>query len=192
VLAALTVGAVAAGAWIGLRRLSGGGTVSPAPDWMVVLLAVALAAGSVRAAGSQLVSDLRHGPSVSEPLPRLPAAVIGYFRAHDQGRPVVLAESYIGYQLAGQADVYPVALPLERARGEARNHPTARRRAVNEALAPGVAPALRHRILDRYRASYVVINRATPPRAQRGLASDPRLQPLLESGSWVVYGVRRR
>ena len=55
-----------------------------------------------------MVSDLRHGPSISESQPRLPEPVIGFFRQHDGAPfPVVLAEAYIGYQLAGEATVYP-------------------------------------------------------------------------------------
>jgi hypothetical protein len=155
-----------------------------------LLFAVALTAGSVQAEHSQVVHDLRHGVTVVDTLPRVPAPVVSYLRAHDQAPfPVVLAESYIGYQLAGEADVYPLALPLERTRGEPRNAPAARRRAVNIALAPGVSPQLRSRIFDRYNVRYIVVNDDTTPRARAALAGDPGVHPALRSGPWTVYRV---
>jgi len=155
-----------------------------------VLFAVALAAGSLRAEHSQVLHDLRHGVTVVDTLPRVSNPVIAYLRAHDQPPfPVVLAESYIGYQLAGEADVYPVALPLERTRGEPRNAPQARQRAVHIALAPGVTPQLRSRIFDRYNVRYIVVNNHTTPQAGAALAGDPRVHEVFSSGAWTVYRV---
>jgi hypothetical protein len=190
-IAALTIAAVVTGVAIGIRRLAPGRTDTPvAPVAAVLLLALAVAAGSIRADASRVVSDLRHGPALqTAALPRIPAPVIAFFRHHDQTRPVVLAESYIGYQLAGEADVYPVALPLERSRGEARNDPVARRRAVNMALAPGAPNTLRRRILTRYHAGYVLINQTTTPHAAAGLDADPDLRRVLTYRTWIAYRV---
>ncbi|HET6848601.1 MAG TPA: hypothetical protein VFH74_07070 [Gaiellales bacterium] len=166
--------------------------VAGAGTGTAVVFALALTAGSVRAEHSQVWHDLRHGVTVTDTLPRVPDSVVAYMREHDQAPfPVVLAEAYIGYQLAGEADVYPVALPLERTRGEPRNSPGARRRAVNIALAPGGSAQLRARIFDRYDVRYVVVNSDTTPRAQAALAGDPRVHPVLRTGPWTVYRVGR-
>jgi hypothetical protein len=155
------------------------------------LLSLALVAGSVRADHTAVVNDLRHGVTAPDPMPRAPDAVIAYLRRHDGPPfPVVLAEAYIGYQLAGEADVYPVALPLERTRGELRNAPLARRRAVNLALSSGVTDALRARIIARYHVSFIVVNAGSRPRAPAALAADPRLSLVVASGRWTVYRVR--
>ena len=155
-----------------------------------VLFAAALCAGSVRAEHSQVIHDLRHGLTVVDTLPQVPDPVVAYLRNHDHPAfPVVLAESYIGYQLAGEADIYPVALPLERTRGEPRNAPAARRRGVNIALAPGVSPALRARIFDRYNVRYIVVNSDTTPKAAAALAGDSAVVPVLHTGPWTVYRV---
>jgi hypothetical protein len=117
--------------------------------------------------------------------------VVAYFRAHDQAPfPVVLAEAYIGYQLAGLADVFPVALPLERTRGEPRNAPQARRRAVNIALSGGAPAALRARIFATYHVRFVLVNRRTTPRAVAALAADHQLVQVLQDGSWVAFRLR--
>ena len=159
---------------------------APAAMGAVLLLAVALIAGSVRDQQSAIASDLRHGPALGKQLPRLPDSVVSYFRRHDAAPfPVVLSEAYIGYQLAGEADVYPVALPAERTRGELRNRPRTRTRAVNIAL--HTSPAGRARILDRYHARYVVINTDTTPKALPLLSADPNLRQVVRDGSWVVF-----
>ena len=183
----LTVTGVAVSVWPSVRRrplqLN---SAAPAALGAVVLLAVALIAGSVREQHSAIASDLRHGPPLGRQLPRLTEPVIEYFRRHDAPPfPVVLSEAYIGYQLAGEADVYPVSLPVERTRGELRNHPKTRTRAVNIALHTG--PAGRARILDRYHARYVVINTGTTPKALPLLEADPNLRQVLRDGSWVVF-----
>lgn len=192
-IAAVTVAAVAAAVALSLRGrpLRVNATAQAAPA-VVVVLVLALVAGSARAERSQISHDLRHGPATGETLPRLPGAVIGYFREHDQAPfPVVLAESYIGYQLAGEADVYPVALPLERTRGEPRNAPKARIRAVNIALSAGASAALRARIFASYHVRFVLVNAATTPRAAAALAADGDLQPVLRDGGWVAFQLRR-
>jgi hypothetical protein len=164
--------------------------VAGAGTGTAVIFALALTAGSVRAEHSQVTHDLRHGVTVPDTLPRVPGPVIAYLRRHDGAPfPVVLAESYIGYQLAGESDVYTVALPLERTRGEPRNAPAARRRAVNIALAPGVSSSLRSRIFDRYRVRYIVVNSDTTPKARAALAGDPAINPVLRAGAWTVYRV---
>jgi hypothetical protein len=188
-ITAVTVAAVAVGVALSLRgrplRLNAAAQASPAT---VVLLVLALVAGTARADHSQISHDLRDGPASGETLPRLPAAVIGYFREHDQAPfPVVLAESYIGYQLAGQADVYPVAMPLDRTLGEPRNAPKARIRAVNIALSAGVSAALRARIFARYHVRFVLVNAATTPQAVAALSADPDLRQVLRDGSWVAF-----
>jgi hypothetical protein len=164
--------------------------VAGAGTGTALLFAVALTAGSVRAEQSQVIHDLRNGVTVQDTLPRVPAPVVTYLRGHDGAPfPAVLAESYIGYQLAGEADVYPVALPLERTRGEPRNAPGARRRAVNIALAPGVSSALRARIFHRYNVRYIVVNVDTTPKARAALAGDPAVVPVLQHDGWTVYRV---
>jgi hypothetical protein len=157
----------------------------------VLLLVLALIAGTARAERGQISHDLRHGPATGETLPRLPEAVIAYFREHDQSPfPVVLAESYIGYQLAGEADIYPVAMPLERTRGEPRNAPMARIRAVNIALNAGVSTALRARIFARYHVRFVLVNATTTPRAVAALSADGDLRQVLRDGDWVAFQLR--
>jgi hypothetical protein len=138
-----------------------------------------------------VVSNLRHGPAVSAAQPRLPEPVVGFFRQHDGAPfPVVLAESYIDYQLAGEATVYPMALPLERARGEPRNMPVARKRAVNIALAPGTSPSARAAILDRFHVRYLLVNTRTTPRAVAALSADPGLREVFRYGDWAAFSRR--
>jgi hypothetical protein len=188
-IAALTVAGVAVSAWPALRgRNARVNAAAPAALGAVVLLAAALIAGSVRAQRTEVVSDLRHGPGVSVVQPRLPEPVIGFFRQHDGAPfPVVLAEAYIGYQLAGEATVYPMALPLERARGEPRNMPVARKRAVNIALEPGTSPAARAAILDRFQVRYLLVNTKTTPRAVAALSADPGLREVFRYGDWAAF-----
>ena len=65
-IAALTVAGVAVSAWPALRgRNARMNAAAPAALGAVALLAVALIAGSVRSARTDVVSDLRHGPSIS-------------------------------------------------------------------------------------------------------------------------------
>jgi hypothetical protein len=117
--------------------------------------------------------------------------VIGFFRQRDGAPfPVVLAEAYIGYQLAGEATVYPMALPLERARGEPRNMPVARKRAVNIALEPGTSPAARAAILDRFHVHYLLVNTRTTPRAVAALSADPGLREVFRYGDWAAFARR--
>ena len=191
-IAALTVAGVAVSAWPALRgRNARMNAAAPAALGAVALLAIALIAGSVRSARSDVVSDLRHGPSINESQPRLPEPVIGFFRQHDGAPfPVVLAEAYIGYQLAGEATVYPMALPLERARGEPRNMPVARKRAVNIALQPGTSPAARAAILDRFQVRYLLVNTKTTPTAVAALSADPGLREVFRYGDWAAYARR--
>ena len=67
--------------------------------------------------------------------------MIGFFRQHDGAPfPVVLAEAYIGYQLAARPPSTPWRCRWSE-RGEPRNMPVARKRAVNIALQPGTSPA---------------------------------------------------
>jgi hypothetical protein len=103
----------------------------------------------------------------------------------------VLAEAYIGYQLAGEATVYPMALPLERSRGEPRNMPVARKRAVNIALAPGTSPSARAAILDRFHVRYLLVNTSTTPRAVAALSADPGLHEVFRYGDWSAFARRR-
>jgi hypothetical protein len=192
-IAMITVAAVATAVVLSLRgrplRVNAAAQAAPAT---VALLVLALMAGTARAERSQISHDLRSGPGTGETLPRLPEAVIGYFRAHDQSPfPVVLAQSYIGYQLAGEADIYPVALPLERTRGEPRNAPKARARAVNIALSGGAPAALRARIFAAYHVRFVLVNAATTPRALAALAADGDLRQVLRDGTWVAFQRRQ-
>jgi hypothetical protein len=162
---------------------------SPAAAAAVALLAAASLAGTVRANHDYLADTIRDGPALPRALPSVPESVIAWCRDHDDGFTVVLAEPAIGYQLAGECDVYPLALPQERARGEPRNAPAARARAVNIALRPGASQALRARILDRYGVRYVVVNAATTPRAAEALAGDQRIETVLTDGTWTVARV---
>lgn len=188
-ITAVTVAAVVVAVVLSLRgRPLRVEVAAPAAPATVVLLVLALIAGTARAERSQISHDLRDGPASGKTLPRLPAAVIGYFREHDQAPfPVVLAESYIGYQLSGQADIYPVAMPLDRTRGEPRNAPRVRIRAVNIALSAGASAAIRARIFASYHVRFVLVNAATTPRAVAALSADVDLQQVLRDGDWVAF-----
>ena len=189
-VAAIAVAAVAVIAAIAVRRLPVRlHPAAPAAIGAVALMAVGSLAGPVRAERTALTDALRHGPAVERSLPQVPASVIDWCRANDDGFPVVLAEAYIGYQLAGECDVYPVALPQERTRGEPRNAPAARGRAVNIALSRGATAALRARILQRYHVRYLVTNADTTPHAAQALAGDEHLHAVLRRGPWTVYEV---
>ena len=187
VITVLTVAGVAVSVWPAIRRRPAQlNAAAPAALGAALLLVVALIAGSVREQRSAIAADLRHGPGLGQQQPRVPDSVIAYFRRHDSAPfPVVLAEAYIGYQLAGVADIYPVALPIERSRGELRNRPRARTRAVNIAL--HTSAAARARILASYHARYVVINTDTTHKALPVLAADPNLHQVLHDGSWYVF-----
>jgi hypothetical protein len=191
-IAAITIAGVIVVVVLALRRQPY--RVNPASGAALasmVLLTLAVIAGSARAVRSQVAADLRHGPAFDAPPPRLPGSVVAYFRQHDQPPfPVVLADAHIGYQLAGQADIYSVALPLERARGELRNAPNARSRAVNIALSPGASDALRMRIFKLYHVRYVLVNETTTPASVRALSADADLRQVFRNGGWVAFATR--
>jgi len=189
-ITAIAVAATVAVVAIAVRRLPVRlNPASPAAMAAVALLAAASLAGSLRADHAYLTDTIENGPALPRSLPSVPAAVVNWCRGHDDGFPVVLAEPAIGYQLAGECDIYPLALPQERSRGELRNAPAARARSVNIALRPGASRTLRSHILDRYHVGYIVVNTASTPHAAAALAGDPRISPVLQDGDWSVYRV---
>src|SRR3954468_17902851 len=164
--------------------------VSPLP---VTALIAAVLAGPVIADAGRVGDVVVNGPAKVEGhyRPRVPAQVIDYFRAHDSWRfPVVLAEPYIAYQLAGQSTVYAFAVPEERSRAEPKVAAGLRRDLASQFLSPATRPDVRGKVMDRYRVSYVVTNAAALRKSETAMSREPGLHRVLHVGSWSVYARR--
>jgi hypothetical protein len=174
--------------WIAVRaRDADPQPVPPPPVVATLLLTAATLAGSIGMNGSAAAHTLRHGAGIGGRTIRLTPELISYFRAHDSGFPVVLAEPYSSYQLSGEADVYVVALPEVRTRAEPKDRPKVRRDEVGIVLSPNSTTAARNAVLDHYDVRYVLINTRTAERALAPLRADPDLQEVYRSGDWVLF-----
>jgi len=157
---------------------------SPGPA-AVAVVTLAVMAGALHASGREVVDLVRTGrpqPTVTD---RPTPAALAFLRSGDRPLSVVLAPyranranwyAGLSYELVGEAGAYTVAMSDYHTQADPKDHPDARRAAVDRFLRAATPAAVRDRILDRYRVRYVVVEPRRSPALVRALGRDPRLR----------------
>ena len=180
--------------WYLVRRLRAGVEHPGRAITITMVLTLLVLAPGLAKNAHRLAHDLRHGIPTPRTRP-VPAALLPLLKpvAADGHLPVVLGPADLSYRLVGAADVYVVAVPEVRSRAEPKNHPVARRHAVNTFLKPTTPESTRRAIAEHYDVRYVVVSAPGPnpsPTAAQ-LEVDPlfhRLATIHDGGfTYVVF-----